>query len=76
MEKKDLQEWQKIKQKREYKPFKQPPRRKPNRIVEVIDYKKMTKEELADLLNERNIEFDLSMSKGELISLAEGGNNG
>ena len=33
------------------------------------NYKKMTMEQLADLLNERDIEFDLSMKKAEFVAL-------
>ena len=34
-----------------------------------VVYGKMTNEALADLLNERDIEFDLKMKKAELVAL-------
>jgi hypothetical protein len=34
-----------------------------------VNYKKKTMEQLADILNERDIEFDLSMKKPELVAL-------
>lgn len=34
-----------------------------------VDYDAMTKDELASILNERDIDFSLSLKKGELISL-------
>lgn len=36
-----------------------------------VAYGKMTKEQLADLLNERDIEFDLSDLKVDLVALLE-----
>lgn len=36
-----------------------------------VNYGKLNKEKLADLLNERDIEFDLSMLKADLVNLLE-----
>ena len=36
-----------------------------------VSYAKMNKEQLADLLNERDIEFDLSDLKADLLTLLE-----